>query len=148
MKKRIAFLHASPAAVPPLAEFCANEAPDLEVTNLLDDSLLRFFRSGDLDSAEARLKDMLSVARDIHGAELAMLTCSAVPKDRMENLRRNAGITLLKIDAPMAEAAVRAASRIGVAVTFPRTLDTAIQLLAEAAEDARVRIELFPLVAP
>ncbi|MCI0622998.1 MAG: hypothetical protein L0387_15295, partial [Acidobacteria bacterium] len=147
MKRKVASLHASPAAVPPLAEFCANEAPDLEVTNLLDDSLLRFFRSGDWDSAEARLKDMLSVARDIHGAELAMLTCSAVPKDRMESLRRSAGITLVKIDASIAEAAVRAASRIGV-VTFPRTLDTAIQLLAEAAEDARVRIELFPLVAP
>jgi Asp/Glu/hydantoin racemase len=129
-------------------QFYGKEAAELQITNLLDDGVMRFLASGDFGSAEARLKDMLSVARTTYGAELGMLTCSAVPKDRMERLRHAAGMPVFKIDVPMAETAVRTGTKIGVAVTFPRTLETATRLLEEAAQQAGVSVELFLRVAP
>ena len=42
-KTKIAFIHTSPAAIGPLMQFYGEAAPDLEITNLLDDGLLRLY---------------------------------------------------------------------------------------------------------
>jgi Asp/Glu/hydantoin racemase len=91
---------------------------------------------------------MLSLARRTYQAEVALLTCSAVPVDRLEELRRNAGMKILKIDEPMCEAAVAAGSRIGVITTFPPTSATTRGLLAEAASRAGKQIEIVEELIP
>ncbi len=148
MKTKVSFLHTSPAAIPPLMQYYGAEAPDLEITNLLDDGILRFFRAGDEAASEARLRDLLAVARTIYRAEAVLVTCSAVSRGLVERLRGAAGVPLLKIDDPMAEQAVRTGRRIGVMVTFPPTLETTSRLLEEAARQAGVAVILEPLVTP
>ena len=120
MKHNIAFIHASPAAIPPLMQFYSGAAPDLQITNLLDDGLLRLFAAGSFEVAESRLREMLATARDVYAAELAMLTCSAVPRPVLDRLRALARIPVLKIDEPMARRAVAMGKRIAIstAVTF------------------------------
>jgi hypothetical protein len=54
----------------------------------------------------------------------------------------------LKIDYPMARAAVRAGRRIGVAATFPPTLAPTSKLLNEAAAEAGVEVEIVQEVEP
>ncbi len=148
MKKNVAFLHASPAALAPLAEYYRRSAPEFEVTNLLDDGLLRLFAAADWATVELRLAEMLRAARRIYAVDAALLTCSAVPSDMLQRLRKGAGIPVLKIDESLARAAVRAGRRIGVVVTFPPTLEVNRKLLEDAAAEAGVAIEIQPRLVP
>ena len=144
MKKKIAFVHTSPAAIAPLMQFYGGAAPDLEITNLLDDGLLRLLAAKQRAQAEQRLGEMIAAARGAYGAELAMVTCSSVSREMVERLGRTIDIPLLKIDYPMARRAVATGSRIGVAVTFPPTLETTSALLNEAAAEANRAVEIVP----
>jgi Asp/Glu/hydantoin racemase len=145
---KIVLIHASRAAVDPVTQYYTNASPDLEVTNLLDDGVMRLLRAGDVEAAKNRLADMLSVARKTYAAELALLTCSAVPPEILDELKRNAGFPVLKIDEPMCEAAVQAGSRIGLITSFPPTSATTRALLAEASARARRSIEIVEEQTP
>ena len=60
MRTPIALIHASPAAIAPLVDHYTQAAPELDLTNLLDDGILRLFRAGRMDDAIARLEAMIS----------------------------------------------------------------------------------------
>jgi Asp/Glu/hydantoin racemase len=148
MNRKVTLIHTSPAAITPLAQFYGATAPELELTNLLDDGLLRLFRNRDTAAAQARLADMIRAARVAYEAEVVLLTCSAIPGDVLRHLRATAGVPVLKIDEPMARAAVRAGGTVGVVVTFAPTLEPTCALLREAAAEAGVAVELRPEVLP
>jgi Asp/Glu/hydantoin racemase len=148
MKIPVSFLHTSPAAIGPLMQHCGEHAPDLEITNQLDDGLLRLLAAGRADVVEQRLREMLRAAREVYGAKLAMVTCSSVTPAIIAALRPEAGIPLFKIDDPMAAGAVAAGSRIGVVMTFPPTQAPTSRLLSSAAEAAGKQVELVPLLVP
>jgi Asp/Glu/hydantoin racemase len=148
MKRQIAFIHTSPAAIAPLAQFYSEAAPELEITNLLDDSMLRFFRLQDQQAAEERLTELIKIARNAYRAEVALVTCSSVSGEMRERLRRRFDFPVIKIDDPMARRAVTASRRIGVAVTFPPTVETTGKLLREVAAEAGRAVEIITEVAP
>lgn len=148
MKRSVAFIHTSPAAIAPLMQFYGREAPELEITNLLDDGLLRLLAAGRAEVARKRLSGMLRDAAETYGPELAMITCSSVPREMSDSLARDFQMPVLKIDYPMARAAVRAGRRVGVAATFPPTLAPTSKLLNEAAAEAGVEIEIVQEVEP
>jgi glutamate racemase len=148
MKRSVAFIHTSPAAIGPLMQFYGERAPELEITNLLDDGLLRLLASGKSEAARKRLSEMLGAAAETYGPELAMITCSSVPRDMSDSLARDFRMPVLKIDYPMARAAVRAGRRVGVAATFPPTLAPTSKLLNEAAAELGTEIEIVQEVEP
>jgi Asp/Glu/hydantoin racemase len=145
---KIALIHASRAAVDLVTRYYTQAAPELEITNLLDDGLLRLLESGDPERARRRLGEMLAAARETYGAEAALLTCSAVSLPMLAELRREAGIAVLKIDESMCEAAVRAGSRIGLLVSFLPSSSTTQSLLAASAERIGTTIEIVEEQAP
>ncbi len=146
-KRKLAFIHTSPAAVAPLMQFYTAAAPELEITNLLDDGLLRLLAAQDLETARARLTDMVRTAAETYGAEAAMITCSSVPKEMAAAIGGRFELPVLKIDYPMARKAARAGGRVGVAATFPPTLVPTRRLIAEAAEEAGAVVEIVEEVA-
>ncbi len=146
-KRKVAFVHTSPAAVGPLMQFYAEAAPELEITNLLDDGLLRLLASKEYDTAEARLADMLRVAADVYRAEAAMVTCSSVSKEMVARIAEGFPLPVLKIDYPMARRAVAAGRKVGVAATFPPTLGPTRRLIEEAAREAGAEVEIIEEVA-
>lgn len=146
-KRSVAFIHTSPAAIGPLMQFYAEAAPELEVTNLLDDGLLRLLAAGRAGDVRRRLEEMLRSAAEDYAPELSMVTCSSVSKETVDALARDFDFPVLKIDYPMARRAVRAGRRIGVAATFPPTLVPTSRLLREAAAEAGVEIEIVEEVA-
>lgn len=146
-KRSVAFVHTSPAAVGPLMQFYAAAAPELEITNLLDDGLLRLLAAGRAGDVRRRLAEMLRAAAETYGPELAMVTCSSVPREMTDSLARDFPFPVLKIDYPMARRAVRAGRRVGVAATFPPTLAPTARLLREAAAEAGAEIEIVEEVA-
>ncbi|MBV9928694.1 MAG: hypothetical protein JOZ96_27010 [Acidobacteria bacterium] len=147
-KRSVAFIHTSPAAIGPLMQFYAGAAPELEITNLLDDGLLRLLAAGRREDVRRRLSEMLRAAAETYQPELAMVTCSSVSKELAESLARDFSFPVLKIDYPMARKAVRAGRRVGVAATFPPTLVPTSKLLNDAAEEAGVRVEIVEEVVP
>lgn len=142
MKRVLTFIHTSPAAIGPLMQFYSKAEPEWEITNLLDDGILRFFKAGQLDLVEERLREMLAAARTTYEAEAALITCSSVPSTMVQTLAEASPMPVLKIDDPMAQRAVETGSRIGVAVTFAPTQEPTRRLLAEAAARANRRIDL------
>jgi Asp/Glu/hydantoin racemase len=129
--------------------FYTEAAPELGITNLLDDGLLRLLAAGEHATVEARLAEMLNVAVRTYGAELVMVTCSSVTKGMVENMKPLFDLPVLKIDYPMAREAVGAGRRrIGVAATFPPTIAPTSRLISEAADEAGAEIEIIHEVVP
>lgn len=139
--KSLVVIHASPAAVDPVRRYFLEHGREWLVTNLLDDGVMRTLATQP-EACGARLAEMIAEARRVYGAGFVLLTCSAVPGGVMEELRRGAGVPVLKIDEPMCGAAVRAGGRIGVLSSFPATRETTRRLLEEAAAGAGCEVEL------
>ena len=138
MNISLAVIHAAPAAISPVKDYFAAEGPEFEVTNLLDDGLLRMFAAGDYAAAEQQLLALINLAVSNYTAKAALITCSAVPKDSMERIREAASIPVIKIDEPMADAARAAGRRIGILYNFAPTLKPTTALLQSPEH------ELFP----
>ncbi len=145
-KRNITLIHASRASLAPLNDYYPRHAPELQITNLLDDGIMRLFQSGEIAAATRRLAEMIATGRDTYGAELAVLCCSAVTPAALAELRAGARIPLLKIDEPMARRAIQAGQRIGVIVSFPPTLPVTRRLLEDAAAGRPLEVleELLP----
>jgi aspartate/glutamate racemase len=142
----IALIHTSPAAIPPLMQFYSEAAPDLRITNLLDDGLLRLLAAQKYAVACERLAGMIETAIQTYGAELAMITCSSVTKSMAEQLDDSFAIPVLKIDYPMARQAIGYGKRVGLAATFPPTVAPTTRLLNDAAAEAGTEIEIVEQV--
>lgn len=148
MKRHIALIHASPAAILPLADYYKTHAPELEITNLLDDGLLRCFAVHDEAAAEARLRTLCRHAIEADGAALALITCSAVKRALASRLESALGIPVLKIDEPLAKTALACGRKLGVIVTFAPSKAAAESLLRETAADKQMTVELTTVVIP
>ncbi len=144
MQRQVAFIHTAHAAIPPLMAHYTRAAPEIEITNLLDEGVLRFFASGNYRAAEWRFRDLISVALHGHRVEAVVITCSSAPLELVDELRAQCEIPLLKIDVPMAARAVGTGRRIGLALTFPATLRPSSELLTRAAAEAGREIEIVP----
>lgn len=142
MKTSVAFLHTSPAAIAPVMQFYSRSAPELEITNLLDDGILRFLSQKNHPAAESRLREMLHVAQHTYGSALAMVTCSSVLLPTVETLQDEVGFPVLKIDGAMARRAVESGERIGVAVTFEPTIHPTSSLIETTAHRLGKSIQL------
>lgn len=142
MTHKVSFLHTSPPAIPPLMRYYGEEAPEFEISNLLEDGILRFLAAGDHLAAEGRLRVMIDAARETYGAEVAMITCSSVPRAMVARLQDTTAIPVLKIDEPMARQAVLAGARIGVAATFRPTIEPTTGLLREVAQSEGREVEV------
>ncbi len=140
MPTPVLLIHASPAALAPVNEHYRKHAPQLELTNLLDDGLLRVFSRQDESQTHAALLRLLRLGQTSYGVRAAMLTCSAVPLPLLDRLTIDAAMPVLKIDVPMARkaAALAAAAtqKIGVVYTFAATLSPTTDLLHAAAPGA------------
>ncbi len=143
-RANIAFIHASPLAIEPLKTYYAAAEPEWTITNLWDDGILRLFRSNDQSRIEAALASLVEHGTKLYSAEAALITCSAARLELIDKLRERSSIPLVKIDSPMAEAAVRAASKVGVLVTFAPTVDATVAMLRETATAAGREVEVVP----
>lgn len=141
---RIAFVHASPAALAPLARYYSQAEPDWSITNLLDDGILAFFQRGDGSAVEAALLSLIERAHTLHRAQAVLITCSALRLQGLKRIEAASPVPVVKIDVPMAESAVLQAERIGVLVSFEPTLAPTLELLTEAAAAAGRHVELLP----
>lgn len=146
MKTRLAFIHASPAAIAPLTEYYKAHGPEFEFTNFLDDGLMRLFAGTDEAAVERRMAALVRHAAAQDGAALALVTCSAARRQMLRRVATGTGIQVLKIDEPLAREAVSRGNRAGVVVTFASSREPVEDLLHEVAAEAGATVALDTLV--
>lgn len=148
MSAKILFLHASPAAIPPIAEYYRRHSPELVCIHLLDDGLMGCFQRDDHDAVERRMGEMLDYALRHEAPRVALLTCSAARPDLAGRLKRRSGIPVFKIDELLARRAVAAGSRLGVVVSFAPSRAAVENLLRLTAAEQGRTLELRTALVP
>jgi Asp/Glu/hydantoin racemase len=118
---------------------------DVDVLHMVDENLLRdTIDHGLLPRTVRRVATLVAFAEE-SGARAVLVTCSSIGA-AVEAARPMVGVPVLRIDAPMADEAVRAAGpggRIGVAATLSSTLGPTAELIRRTAagSGADVRVE-------
>jgi hypothetical protein len=123
----IGFLHTAEVHVATFRRLFAELAPPgLDDLHLVDESLLADARrTGSAPGLAGRLKELVAA-----GADLIVCTCSTIGADAEA---MSGEVPVLRLDRPMAEAAVTAGDRIAVVATVESTMDPTLDLLRESA---------------
>ena len=131
---RLALLHTAPVIVAPLAKLAASILPEVEIVNLVDETLIKnTIAAGKLEKPTMRRLIAMAQGAAEAGADVVMVTCSSVGR-AAELAAELVDVPVLRIDEAMADEAVERGARIGVLATLPTTLQpTAALLRARAA---------------
>ena len=141
-QRTVVAVHTGPVTVAPLNALAPELIPGVRLVNLVDDSLLKdTVAAGRVTPAVTRrLAQYMTIGQEM-GADMILNCCSSVG-EAAEVAAQLLDVPMLKIDAAMAEEAVRRASRIGVAATVQTTLDPTVRLIERAAELAGKAIQV------
>lgn len=136
MKKRVGIVHTFLYSVEDLKALFRKYLPDVEMINIIDDSLLEeaLANKGLTPGIINRMCDYYSNLQDL-GCVCCLNQCSSVGEaaDVAQNIIQ---IPILKIDAPMARKAVELGSRIAVIATAISTVEPSSRLVERMAKEA------------
>jgi hypothetical protein len=119
--------------------------PDVGWVHCVRDILLRqALDTFPVNTIAAGIEAAMATLRS-QGASQVLCTCSSVG-GMAEQVGRQMGLPTLRLDRPMAEAAVAAGRHILVAACLPSTLGPTTQLLNEVAHAQNRRIEIETLL--
>lgn len=140
---RVGVLHTVPALVPVFHGLLTERRGDLDIVHTADPSLLsRAIAGGITDDVEADLRAHLGALRDA-GAEAVLVTCSSIG-EAATDAAAAVGVPLVRVDAAMADEAVRRArggqGRILVLATLSATLGPTGRLVQSAAAGSDVEV--------
>lgn len=136
----LTLLHTSPLHVPVFDALRDEEAPGLALHHLVRPELLDRARAqGPGSVAEDVAAELGEAARD--GARAALCTCSTIGSVA-EAAGAALGLPVLRVDRPMAAAAVATGPRIAVLVAVESTRVPTEELLAQEADRAGREIEV------
>ena len=126
-------------------ELRAEIDPEVPVRHVVQAALLTdaIDEGGLTDEIRARSRDALLEATE--GAAVVLCTCSTVGPGA-DDAAAQAGVPVLRVDRPMAEAAVEAGRRITVAATLATTIGPTADLVADAARRAGKEVEIDSVV--
>lgn len=136
----LALLHTSPVHVPVFDALRDEAHPGLELWHLVDEDLLERAR---VDGPAAVADDVRARVREAvdRGARAVLCTCSTIG-GVAEEAAAGAGVPVLRVDRPMAAAAVAAGSRVVVLAALESTLRPTVALVEEEAGRAGRSVEV------
>ena len=133
MSKRIALIHATPVAMPPVRDAFQQGWPEAETLNLLDDALSRdLARIGKLDATMMHRIASLAEYAVSTGIDGILYTCSAFG-DAIAAVQRQARFPVLKPNEAMFEQAIHSGARVGLLATFEPSVPSMQQEFAAMA---------------
>lgn len=139
----LALLHTSPVHVPVFDALRDEDHPDLELRHTVDEELL----------ARARIEGPAAVADEVRvalgravadGAGAVLCTCSTIGGIAE---RAEAGVPVLRVDRPMAAAAVAIGPRVTVVAALESTLAPTVALVEDEARAAGRPVTVRTLLA-
>ena len=142
MMRRVVLVHTVAGLVPVFQDLAKQLPADVKVSNIVDESLLEdaIAAGGLTPSVNRRVVDHVLSAAD-SGAVAVLATCSSIGP-AIEIASQLVGVPVLRIDEPMASAAIQSATRIGVLATVASTLDPTVDLLRHCAQRVGKDVEL------
>jgi Asp/Glu/hydantoin racemase len=141
-RKTLALIHTSATLVPVFQQLCKAQLPNVDTFNIVDDSLVRAIGAkGALTVDIARRVEAYITSAEAGGADYILVTCSSIGP-AVEASAPFCAVPVLRVDQPMADAAVAAGCRIGVIATLPTTLNPTSDLVRRRAIGAGKTIEL------
>ncbi len=147
MPRKVALLHTSFVFVQRermLFDLMQEILPDVEMTNIVDDSLLRqVVAQGHISEDVTRRMCLYVLAADALGVDAIFNTCSSLGPT-VDTARRLVTTPIVKIDDAMAEKAAREGHKVAVMATVPSTLQPTIDLIQQKADGAHTQPALEP----
>jgi Asp/Glu/hydantoin racemase len=140
--KKAAILHTTPVTLEPLKIIADRLMPDIEIVNILDDSLLKaVIKKGHPDEkVNSRIMYYVKCAEEAECSGL-MSACSSIGES-VEMCRLLTSMPLLRIDEAMAEIAVGYGSGISVLATVETTLKPTENIINRKAKEQGKEISL------
>lgn len=140
MSKKLALIHTSPSLSPLFQSLCAEWMPSVEVFHMVDESLIRnTVQAGHLQKTTMRrVIGMVESAR-LGGADAVLVTCSSIGA-AVDVAAGLFDFPVVRVDAAMAEEAVRTGSRVGVLATLRTTLEPTSELVRSKANGHEIKI--------
>lgn len=144
---KLAFVHTSHVLIPLFAKLASEIIPEVETFHMTDESLIRncIAAQGLTKQGIRRLVKAIESAHE-GGAGAVMVTCSSIGAG-VDVARMLFDFPVLRVDEPMAQAAVEAGPRVGVAATLKTTLEPTVALIERTAAQAHREIEIVPSLA-
>lgn len=142
--KTLGLIHTSATLIPVFQQLCQRYLPEVNVFNIVDDSLVKniIARGGEVTpSIHKRVADYVASAED-SGADYVLVTCSSIGA-AVEAAAASTNISVLRVDQPMADLAVRQGKRIGVIATLQTTLQPTSDLVIRRAGLAGKEVSLI-----
>jgi Asp/Glu/hydantoin racemase len=141
-KKTLGLIHTSATLVPVFQELCSKYLPEINVFNMVDDSLIKdVIARNELTKLTARrVVDQVGSAAAA-GADFILVTCSSIGA-AVEAAADLTATPVLRVDQPMADLAIKTGKRIGVIATLSTTLGPTSDLVKRRAVVAGKEIEL------
>jgi Asp/Glu/hydantoin racemase len=146
MMRRVVLVHTVSGLVPVFLELAKGLPSDVKISNIVDESLLEdAISAGRLThSVNRRVVDHILSAAD-SGAVAVLATCSSIGP-AVEIASQLVDVPVLRIDEPMATAAVETGRRIGVLATVASTLYPTVDLLRRCAQGLEKDVEVVPVL--
>ena len=135
MKKKVAVIHTFLYSVEDLKKLFREKIPEVEMINIIDDSLLQEMLNNDgMTKAVARRVTQYALIAESMGVDAILNQCSSVGEavDIVKNL---INIPYVKIDEPMAREAVRLGNKIAVIATAVSTIGPTSRLVENVAKE-------------
>jgi hypothetical protein len=139
----IGFLHTAAVHVETFRPLVAEIAPGVLDEHVVDPSLLADARArGITDGLRGRLAGHLE-ALSGSGAGAIVCTCSSIGGEA-ERLGGGVTASVLRVDRPMAEEAVRSGGRVAIVAALESTLEPTRALLEQCADGVDVELTVSP----
>lgn len=147
MGRKVAVIHTTPVTCDSINGRLKGLIPDVEVMNLVDDSLLNDVKkAGRLTKEVTRRLMTYAFAGQDWGAEVILNACSSVGEG-IDVIRPLLQVPCLKIDEPMARIAAESGVRIAVYGTVATTLEPSVRLVKRTAEEMGREVDVEPFLA-
>jgi glutamate racemase len=146
--KRVGMVHSTRLVIEPIHNVMASQCPEVDFFHVMDEGILRKLAESGKITPEITLwlvNMVLSAQRA--GADMAVVSCSSL-SPCVNDVQKQVGIPVIKIDAPMVEHAVTHAERIGLVMTNPTTEAPSKLLFREVSDRLGRDVALVPRLCP
>lgn len=139
----LGFVHTVHRIIPDLATLGRELFPDLQQLHYLDESVLgdAIRQEGLTPGIVRRVCTLIQLAAEC--SDLVLVTCSSIGPC-VDLARQLVTVPVLRLDRPMAEAAVRQGRTIGVLATLASTLRPTVELVQQCALEADRQVTIRP----
>jgi len=142
-KKKVVIIHTSFVSVEALNDLFKEIIPEIEVRNIVDDSLLpEVVANEGITSGIVQRITAYAQQAENWGADVILNQCSSVG-EAADIAARNIHIPYIKVDQAMAEKAVQLGTRIAVVATVASTLPPSCRLVEAAAQSLGKQVQVI-----